>query len=441
MIRVFAPQVPLYGIGIVLAGVLQAHRRFLSATLAPLLSSLVVIGAYLVYGALAQGRGDDLASLPAGATRALSVGTTLGVVALSLPLLVPVTRAGVRLRPTWRFPDGLARRAGSLASAGLLALVAQQSAVMVAVWLAANRGATGTLNVYQYIQAVYLLPYAVLAVPVAVSAFPALATGAGEHDSTSSTSPTAARTATSTSSTPSEPSPAARDAQAPDAQQRAGGTLARSARVVSVAMGLGAAVLVAAAVPVGAFFGRLDAGRTHPGGAEALASMPTGLVSFAPGLIGFGLVALLTRALYVRGRPGHAGRWVAAGWLVAGLVPLLVLGGGADSRATLVALGVCSSLGMTLAAGGLLVSVRSAWGSAAVEGLRRSLAVAVLVAVLAGGAGLLLAQRLPTSSLATSVLAGVLTAALAAGLYTAGVLALDRDTGRMLVTRLRRRRG
>jgi putative peptidoglycan lipid II flippase len=446
MIRVFAPQVPLYGIGIVLAGVLQAHRRFLSATLAPLLSSLVVIGAYLVYGALAQGQGDDLGSLPANATRALSVGTTLGVVALSLPLLVPVTRAGVRLRPTWRFPDGLARRAGSLASAGLLALVAQQSAVMVAVWLAANRGATGTLNVYQYIQAVYLLPYAVLAVPVAVSAFPALATGAGEHEPTSSTSPTAARTATSTSSTPSEPSAAARDAQAPDAQapdaqQRAAGTLARSARVVSVAMGLGAAVLVAAAVPVGAFFGRLDAGRTHPGGAEALASMPTGLVSFAPGLIGFGLVALLTRALYVRGRPGHAGRWVAAGWLVAGLVPLLVLGGGADSRATLVALGVCSSLGMTLAAGGLLVSVRSAWGSAAVEGLRRSLAVAVLVAVLAGGAGLLLAQRLPTSSLATSVLAGVLTAALAAGLYTAGVLALDRDTGRMLVTRLRRGRG
>ena len=434
MIRVFAPQVPLYGIGIVLAGVLQAHRRFLSATLAPLLSSLVVIGAYLVYGALAHGQGDDLAALPAGATRALAVGTTLGVVALSLPLLVPVTRAGVRLRPTWRFPDGLARRAGSLASAGLLALVAQQSAVMVAVWLAANRGATGTLNVYQYIQAVYLLPYAVLAVPVAVSAFPALATGAGEHELTSSTAATAGPS--STPSTPSEPSPAARDAQ-----QRAGGTLARSARVVSVAMGLGAAVLVAAAVPVGAFFGRLDAGRTHPGGAEALASMPTGLVAFAPGLIGFGLVALLTRALYVRGRPAHAGRWVAAGWLVAALGPLVVLAGGADSRATLVALGVGSSLGMTLAAGGLLVSVRSAWGPAAVEGLRRSLAVAVLVAVLAGGAGLLLAQRLPTSSLTTSVLVGVLTAALAAGLYTAGVLALDRDTGRMLVTRLRRGRG
>ena len=68
--------------------------------------------------------------------------------------------------------------------------------------------------------------------------------------------------------------------------------------------------------------------------------MPLGLVAFAPGLIGFGLVALLTRALYVRGRPALAGRWVAAGWLVAGLGPLVVLLGGAvSSRRLLVASG------------------------------------------------------------------------------------------------------
>ena len=40
--------------GIVLAGVLQAHRRFLAAALAPLLSSLVVIGAYLGYRLVAE---------------------------------------------------------------------------------------------------------------------------------------------------------------------------------------------------------------------------------------------------------------------------------------------------------------------------------------------------------------------------------------------------
>ncbi len=42
MLRVFAPQLPLYGVGIVLTGVLQAHRRFAWPVLAPLLSSVVV---------------------------------------------------------------------------------------------------------------------------------------------------------------------------------------------------------------------------------------------------------------------------------------------------------------------------------------------------------------------------------------------------------------
>src|SRR5665811_86333 len=166
-----------YGVGIVLAGVLQAHRRFLAAALAPLLSSVVVIATYLLYGALAQGLGNDLARLPGAASTVLAAGTTLGVVALSLPLLVPVHRAGIRLRPTWTFPVGVAGRARALAGAGLLALVAQQIAVLVTLWVSQHRGGTGTLNVYTYVQAVYLLPYAVLAVPIATAAFPALATG------------------------------------------------------------------------------------------------------------------------------------------------------------------------------------------------------------------------------------------------------------------------
>ena len=92
--RVRARRCPSTASGIVLAGVLQAHRRFSRRRLAPLLSSLVVIAAYLAYGALAHGQGDDLAALPRAATLALAAGTTLGVVALSLPLFVPVPRAG-----------------------------------------------------------------------------------------------------------------------------------------------------------------------------------------------------------------------------------------------------------------------------------------------------------------------------------------------------------
>ncbi|MEO6144256.1 MAG: lipid II flippase MurJ, partial [Dermatophilaceae bacterium] len=176
MLVVFAPQIALYGVAIVLAGVLQAHRRFLAAAVAPLLSSIVVMAAYLLYAALAKGNGDDLAGLPSHASTALAAGTTLGVVALSLPLFIPVHRAGIRLRLTWVFPPGVARRARGLAGAGLFALVAQQVAVLVTLWVSQHRGGTGTLNVYTYVQAVYLLPYAVLAVPIATAAFPALAT-------------------------------------------------------------------------------------------------------------------------------------------------------------------------------------------------------------------------------------------------------------------------
>ncbi|HEY1484741.1 MAG TPA: lipid II flippase MurJ, partial [Micromonosporaceae bacterium] len=50
MLRVFAPQIPLYGVAIVLGGLLQAHRRFAWPVLAPLFSSAVVIATYITYG-------------------------------------------------------------------------------------------------------------------------------------------------------------------------------------------------------------------------------------------------------------------------------------------------------------------------------------------------------------------------------------------------------
>lgn len=49
LLIVFAPQVVLYGIGVVLTGVLQAHRRFLWPAFVPLLSSAVVMAAYIIY--------------------------------------------------------------------------------------------------------------------------------------------------------------------------------------------------------------------------------------------------------------------------------------------------------------------------------------------------------------------------------------------------------
>ncbi len=419
MIVVFSPQIALYGVGIVLAGVLQAHRRFLGVVLAPLLSSLVVMAAYLLFGALAQGKGNDLARLPSRASMALALGTTLGVAVLSLSLLIPVHRAGVRLRPTWTFPDGVARRASALAGAGLLALFAQQVAVLVTLWVSQHRGGTGTLNVYVYAQAIYLLPYAVLAVPFAMSALPALATGldqavlaTGLDQAVLATAPVQASFA------------------------RAQSTLASSARAIIVATSAGAAVLFAIASPTGAFFSALDAGRHNPHGIAALAALPGALSAFAPGLVGFGMAALLTRALYVQGRPAVAGGLVALGWFIAAIVPLLVLQSDAGPRSTLIALGLASSLGMTVAALGLFVAVRRTWGVKAFRGFGRSAVVACGASLFSAAVGRGLAAVLHPQGLVAGAVVAALVAVVVAMLFAGSIWIGDRGSARLALAKL-----
>jgi len=422
MLVVFSPQIALYGVGIVLAGVLQAHRRFLGVVVAPLLSSLVVMAAYVTFGALAQGRVDDLAQLPGQATMVLAVGTTLGVAALSLPLLIPLRRADIRLRPTWGFPAGVARRAGSLAAAGVLALVAQQAAVLVTVWVSQHRGGTGTLPVYVYVQALYLLPYAVLAVPVAMSALPVLATGLDQAVLATGSDRAAQRQL------------AAGSGQ--ESLSRAHATLSSSTRAIMVATCAGGAVLFAIASPVGAFFGALDAGRNNPAGQEALAALPGALSAFAPGLVGFGMAALLTRALYVRGRPSVAGALVALGWLIAAVLPLLTLQADAGPGDTLRVLGLASSLGMTVAAVGLFVAVRRTWGASAFPGFGRTAVVAVGAGVLVAAAGRGLAGLLHPDGLIAGAAVALAVAVAVVTLFAGSIWVADRESARLVLDRL-----
>jgi putative peptidoglycan lipid II flippase len=338
MLRIFAVQIPLYGIGLVLAGVLHAHQRFAAVAVAPLLSSLVVIATYAAYGSIAQGA---TTGVPEQAVSLLAWGTTAGVAALALPLLVPAWRTGWRYRPSLRFPGGDAARARRLAGAGLLALAAQQVAIVVTVRLAVARGeGEGALSVYTWIQAVVMLPYAVLVVPLATAAFPALAVRAED---------TLEAVARST--------------------DEATRLLARAFHITVLLGAFGAVVLLLTSPLVGAVFSFLDARR---GGGdvsgEAVPAMAAGLRAFAPGLVGFGVQALLTRALYVRGRPVTAGLAVATGWLVGVAIPAVLLATEAGAGRTVVVLGIGWSVGMTLAAAMLVLLVVRHWGSGVLSG-------------------------------------------------------------------------
>ncbi|MBE3013118.1 virulence factor MviN [Microbispora sp. NEAU-D428] len=399
MLVVFAPQIPLYGMAVVLYGVLQAHRRFSGPALAPLVSSVVVIIAYLAFGPLSGGHKDP-AAVPAPAEIALSAGTTLGVLALVVTVVGPTWRLGLRWRPTLRFPEGVAVQVRRLALAGLSALVAQQAAAAILIPIA-NRVGGGALPAYNYAWAIYQVPYAVLAVPIATSAFPALAARA----------------------------------QAEDGGEGFAALAARTTRAVVLVCGLAAGALAAVAEPVAhVFLARADT-------AVDAADFARGIALFAPGLIGYGLVAHLSRVLYAAGQGRAAARGQVAGWLVVAVAQVafvLVLPDGWG----LGGLALGQAAGMTVGAGLLLASVVRARGARAVHGVPR----AGLAALLGGGAGFLAgaaAARLPLSGegpwggLLTAALAGL--TAVAAGMLVAALV--DRRDLTGALSGVRRGRG
>jgi putative peptidoglycan lipid II flippase len=154
------------------------------------------------------------------------------------------------------------------------------------------------------------------------------------------------------------------------------------------------------------------------------------------------MAALLTRALYVQGRPAVAGALVALGWLIAAVVPLLTLEVGAGPQKTLLSLGLASSLGMTVAAVGLFLAVRRAWGPGTLRGLGRSAAAALAAAALSAIAGRLLADAVDPNGLGTGAATAVLVALVVVILCAALIWVADRESARLALARLPvRRRG
>ena len=389
MLMVFAPQILLYGLAVVLYGILQAHHRFTAPALAPVLSSVVVMAAYVAFMPLGNGYQNRLAALPLPAELMLSAGTTAGVAALALAVLGPALRLRLRLRPALRFPPGIARRARGLAAVGIAALIAQDASVVVVMVLANGHGGRGALVLYNYAWQMFFLPYAVLAVPIATSAFPVLS---------------------------------ARDGDGFD------GTAASSTRAVMLVSWLAAALLAAAAAP---------AARLFASGAGA-GELALTFAVFAPGLVGYGLSAQLSRVLLAQGRSRVTAVALVAGWLVVIAVDVVAVRA-VSARWVVPALGAGNTIGMTVAGIGLLLAVRQIRGGAALHGLARSAAAGAVGAVAGAAAGAAVSAAAPVSGFLPNAGMAVLACACAGLLFALIAWALDAGDLRAMVARLRSR--
>jgi putative peptidoglycan lipid II flippase len=400
MLRVFAIQLPLYGVGIVLTGVLHAHHRFAWPVIAPLLSSVTVIGAYVLFASV-EGTGVSVAQLSRTGELILSVGTTAGVAVLTLSLVWPVRRLRMSWRPRLAVDATLRRRAVGLAGAAVVTVAAQQVVTAYLVRLA-NGGPTGSMVILTLAQTMFLLPWSVLAVPLSTPTFPALAEAAAAGD-----------------------------------VRRFDATLARVTRAVLLSAGAGTAVLIGLAGPIGRLLSAVTA--THPD-ADLLAAS---IVAFAPGLLGFSLYALLNRALYAAGEARRAAGAIVAGW-VATAVSALVLASMVPVADRVVALGAGNSIGMTVLGAVLLAVTWRRRGPGAFAGFGRALTLTIGATAGSAAAGWAVASVVmrATPDVGGAVVAGMLAGVVVAGFFLAVTVALDRGDVRPVISamldRLRR---
>ena len=332
MLQVFAPQALLYGLSVVLYGLLQAYRRFAAPTLGPAISSLVLISCYLAFVPLDHGL--PLARLPLDAELVLATGTTLGVAALVVVAIVPTWRLRLRLRPALRFPPGVARRAGGLAIVGVAELIVIDAASVVNITLANGRGETGAIVIFNYASQVFSSVSAVLALSIVTSAFPVLS---------------------------------AREGPVFDR------TCAGSTRVALLTSWLATAVMAAVTVPAAHVLAKQPA--QVPELIEAFAVL-------APGVAGATVIANTSRVMFVLGRLKIAAVGLAGSWLLV-IVADVILAELAPPRLVVAALALGNTIGQTVLAVPMVVATRRICGAAAVQGVSH----AALAGLSAGAAG------------------------------------------------------
>jgi putative peptidoglycan lipid II flippase len=192
----------------------------------------------------------------------------------------------------------------------------------------------------------------------------------------------------------------------------------RSLRAVVVVSSGAAAVVAAAAVPAATVL--LEGA---PGTAAGPDELGLAVAAFAPGLLGYGLVALLSRALLARGDGRSAAAGTVAGWLAVAAADIVLVAALPDVDRVLL-LGAGNSIGMTVGGLWLLGALYRVAGAGPLAGVARSLPVALLAGVLAAGTALALPLD-GDGSVPRAVVAGAVVVLVAGAVHLAVVRLLD----------------
>jgi putative peptidoglycan lipid II flippase len=176
----FLPQLLLYAAGAVATALLQADRRFVAASIAPVFNNITVIVTMLLFAATADTAATDRLHLTLDQKLVLGIGTSAGVLLMTMVPVLAARRAGLESRPRPRAPaEGL----GELARKGMWgAGHVGLNEVLIFVTLVLASRVDGGQAAFQMAFTFFLLPHALLGNPIFTALFPRLSSHAARDD-------------------------------------------------------------------------------------------------------------------------------------------------------------------------------------------------------------------------------------------------------------------
>jgi putative peptidoglycan lipid II flippase len=180
LLTMFMPQIVFYGLGAVMTGLLNAHRRFGVPMFAPILNNLVVIAVGLTFHALVGQQVPQVGEVTTGQKLLLGLGTTAGVVAMTMVQWPFLRRIGFRFHFVWNWRDRAIRKMATLSAYTVGYVVTNQLGYLLVPVLA--YGVRGGYTAYTTAFIFFQLPHGVFAVSVMTALLPPLSEYAVARD-------------------------------------------------------------------------------------------------------------------------------------------------------------------------------------------------------------------------------------------------------------------
>jgi putative peptidoglycan lipid II flippase len=174
------PQVLFYGLSSVFMAILNTRNIFGAPAWAPVVNNVVAIGTLGVFVMVPGELSTDPVKMGTAKLLVLGIGTTLGVVAQTLVLLVAIGRERISLRPMWGIDDRL-KQFGAMAAAMVLYVLISQFGLIVGNQIASWAADSGPA-IYNYTWLVLMLPFGMIGVTVLTVVMPRLSRNAAADD-------------------------------------------------------------------------------------------------------------------------------------------------------------------------------------------------------------------------------------------------------------------